>query len=800
MEELNQEILNTFKKVEINIPLLDVVKQIPKYAKFLKELYTYKRRIRDNEVVNLGRNVSSLVKKHIEVPQKCKDPGMFFVPCVIGNSKFDNAMLDLRASINVMPLSVVTSLSLGPLMTMGMVIQLAKRSIVNPAGVLKDDLVLVDKLIFPTDFYILDMKDEEGIKSSTIILGRPFMMTPRIKIDVHVGTLTMKIGDEKVHFNGLEAMKHPIEEHSLFCIDLLSDIEDAVSIDDTSMASECDVEVAEITLGSKILPSVVQPPILEGGKLPVIISALLSDEQEKRLLQVIRDHKKAIGWTLADIPSISSFFCMHKILLEEDAKPVRQPQRRLNPQLMEVVKKEVTKLLQAGIIYQISDSTWVSPVHVVPKKSGVIVVKNEKDELIPTRIQNSWRVCIDYRRLNHVTRKDHFPLPFMDQMLDRSTGKSHYCFLDGFSGYFQICIALEDQHKTTFTCPFGTYAYRKMPFGLCNALGTFQRCMLSIFTDLLEHCIEVFKDDFSVYGSSFDNCLANLARVLQRCEETNLVLNFEKCHFMVEQGIVLGHVVSRNGIYRRFIQDFSKIANPLSSLLQKDVPFNFGEKCKAAFDSLKRALTTTPVIQPPDWTLPFELMCDASNFAVGAVLAQRNGKLPHVIYYSSRTLDTAQANYTTFEKDLLAVVFALDKFRSYILGSKVIVYTDHDALKFLLKKADSKPRLIRWMLLLQDFDIEIRHRSGAHNLVADHLSRNEKEEDEIPIQDDFPNEVLLTLTFFADIVNYLAVSVVPPSFSKSERAKLKSEVKYYVWDEPFLWRIGSDQVMRRCVC
>lgn len=341
-------------------------------------------------------------------------------------------------------------------------------------------------------------------------------------------------------------------------------------------------------------------------------------------------------------------------------------------------------------------------------------------------------------------------------MLDRLAGKSHYCFLDGFSGYFQICIAPEDQHKTTFTCPFGTYAYRKMPFGLCNAPGTFQRCMMSIFTDLLEHCIEVFMDDFSVYGSSFDHCLSNLARVLERCEETNLVLNFEKCHFMVEQGIVLGHVVSKNGIsvdpakidiisqlpypssvkevrsflghagfYRRFIKDFSKIANPLSNLLQKDVVFDFGERCKDAFDTLKKALTTTPIIQPPDWTLPFELMCDASNFAVGAVLAQKDGKLSHVIYYASRTLDTAQANYTTTEKELLAVVFALDKFRPYILGSKVIVYTDHAALKFLLKKADSKPRLIRWMLLLQEFDIEILDRSGAHNLVADHLSRIE---------------------------------------------------------------------------
>jgi len=186
MEELDKEILNTFKKVEINIPLLDAVRQIPKYAKFLKELCTHKRRIMDKEVVNMGRNVSSLIKKPaVRMPQKCKDPDMFFVPCIIGSTKFDNAMLDLRDSINVMPLSVFTSLHLGPLKSTGVVIQLANRSTVNPVGVLEDVLVRVDKLIFPTDFYILNMKDDEGMSSTIIILGRPFMMTTHTKIDVH---------------------------------------------------------------------------------------------------------------------------------------------------------------------------------------------------------------------------------------------------------------------------------------------------------------------------------------------------------------------------------------------------------------------------------------------------------------------------------------------------------------------------------------------------------------------------------------------------------------------------------------
>ena len=244
-------------------------------------------------------------------------------------------------------------------------------------------------------------------------------------------------------------------------------------------------------------------------------------------MRVLKEYKTAIGWTLADIKRISPTTCMHHILLEEGAKPSREAQRRLNPQMMEVVKKEIIKLLDCGVIYPISDSRWVSPVQVVPKKSGVTVVKNEENELVPTRIQTGWRVCIDYRKLNATTRKDHFPLPFIDQMLKRLAGHSFYCFLDGYSGYNQIVIAPDDQEKTTFTCPFGTFAYRRMPFGLCNAPATFQRCMVSIFSDFVEKIIEVFMDDFSVFGDSFDDCLANLTLILKRCIETNLVLNWE---------------------------------------------------------------------------------------------------------------------------------------------------------------------------------------------------------------------------------------------------------------------------------
>ncbi|GJS30374.1 reverse transcriptase domain-containing protein [Tanacetum coccineum] len=299
----------------------------------------------------------------------------------------------------------------------------------------------------------------------------------------------------------------------------------------------------------KDLPSHLEYAYLEGtDKLPVIIAKGLKDDEKEALLKVLKSHKQAIVWKITDIKGIDPRFCTHKILMEEYFKPTVQSQRRVNPKIHEVIKKEVIKLLDAEMIYLISDSPWVSPVHYVPKKGGITVVANEENELIPTRLVTGWRVCIDYRKLNEATRKDHFPLPFMDQMLERLAGNEFYCFLDGFSRYFQIPIDPQDQEKTTFICPYGTFTYRRMPFGLCNAPGTFQRCMMAIFHDMIEKTMEVFMDDFLVFGDSFATCLSNLDKMLKRCEDTNLVLNWEKCHFMCREGIVLGHKISKSRI------------------------------------------------------------------------------------------------------------------------------------------------------------------------------------------------------------------------------------------------------------
>ncbi|GJR51099.1 reverse transcriptase domain-containing protein [Tanacetum coccineum] len=539
----------------------------------------------------------------------------------------------------------------------------------------------------------------------------------------------------------------------------------------------------------------------ENDKLPVIIAKGLKNDEKYALLKVLKSHKRAIAWKITDIKGIDPRFCTHKILMEDDYKPTVQSQRRVNPKIHEVIKKEVLKLLDAGMIYPISDSPWVSPVHCVPKKGGITVVANEENELILTRLVTGWRVCIDYRKLNEATRKDHFPLPFMDQMIERLARNEFYYFPDGFLGYFQIPIDPQDQEKTTFTCPYGTFAYRRIPFGLCNAPGTFQRCMMAIFHDMIEKTIEMFMDDFSVFGYSFDSCLSNLEKMLKWCEDTNLVLNWEKCHFMCKKGMVLGHKISKAGIevdrakvdviaklphpttvkgvrsflghagfYRRFIQYFSKIARPMTHLLEKETPFMFSKDCINAFQTLKKKLTEAPILVVPDWNLPFELMCDASDFTIGAVLGQRKMKHFQHIHYASKTMTEAQIHYTTTEKEMLAVVYAFEKFRPYLVLSKSIVYTDHSALKYLMNKQDAKPRLLRWVLLLQEFDITISDKK-----------RNE------------------STPWFADYANYHAGNFIIKGMSTQQKRKFFKDVKHYFWDDPYPFRTCANQIIRRCV-
>ncbi|GJY57513.1 reverse transcriptase domain-containing protein [Tanacetum coccineum] len=679
-------------------------------------------------------------------PEKLGDLGKFLIPCDFLELVECLALADLGESINLIPLSIWKKLSLPKLTPTQMILELVDRSTTSPS--------VVD--------YVVDPR-------VPLILRRPFLRTARALIDVYGEELTLRVDDEAkpskvwsssrysyndaVSINRIDVIDVSCEEYAqevLGFLDsstsgnptpsldpilstsspsltpfeegdfILEEIEACLTndsippgIDDDDFDPEGDLLLLEKLLNDdpssplppkelhveelkivkssiddppelelKDLPSHLEYAFLEGtDKLPVIIAKNLKEDEKVRLLKVLKSHKRAIAWKISDIKGIDPQFCTHKILMEDDSKLEIQHQRRVNPKIHEV-----------------------SPVHCVPKKGGITVIENEDNELIPTRLVTGWRVCIDYRKLNDATRKDHFPLPFMDQMLERLAGNEYYCFLDGFSRYFQIPIDPQDQEKTTLTCPYGTFVYRRMPFGFCNAPGTFQRYIMAIFHDMIEETMEISKFEIKV-----DKAKVDVIAKLPHPTSVKGIRSF------------LGHV----GFYRRFIQDFSKIARPMTHLLEKNTPFIFSKECVESFNILKKKLTEASILVAPDWDLPFKILCDASDYAVGAVLGQHKTKHFQPIYYASKTMTDAQSYYTMTEKELLAVVYAFEKFWAYLVLSKTIVYTDHSALKYLLAKQDAKPILLRWILLLQEFDVIIRDKKGAENLAADHLSRLE---------------------------------------------------------------------------
>ncbi|RVW82049.1 Pro-Pol polyprotein [Vitis vinifera] len=535
-------------------------KGIRNAAEILEDLCTIKRGLTVNKKAFLTEQVSAILQ--CKSPLKYKDPGSPTISVMIGGKVVEKALLDLGASVNLLPYSVYKQLGLGELKPTAITLSLADRSVKIPRGVIEDVLVQVDNFYYPVDFIVLDT--DPTVKEANlvpIILGRPFLATSNAIINCRNGLMQLTFGNMTLDLNIFYMSKKQItpeeeEGPEELCIIDTGGALRILPLFNKEEEAAAEKEIPKLNL--KPLPVELKYTYLEeNNQCPVVISSSLTSHQENCLMEVLKRCKKAIGWQISDLKGISPLVCTHHIYMEEEAKPIRQFQRRLNPHLQEVVRAEVLKLLQAGIIYPISDSPWVSPTQVVPKKSGITVVQMKKG-----------------KKLLHAS--------------------------------------------------------------------------LQVGGDMVERIMEVFMDDITVYGGTFEECLVNLEAVLHRCIEKDLVLNWEKCHFMVRQGIVLGHIISEKGI----------------------------EVDKAKVELIVK--------------LPSQQL----DFAIGAVLGQREDGKPYVIYYASKTLNEAQRNYTTTEKELLAV-------------------------------QDAKARLIRWILLLQEFDLQIKDKKGVENVVADHLSRSD---------------------------------------------------------------------------
>ena len=489
----------------------------------------------------------------------------------------------------------------------------------------------------------------------------------------------------------------------------------------------------------------------------------------------------------------------------------------MNPKYSLMVKEEIDKLLECGFIYPVPHSEWVSPIVVVPKKNGKL------------------RICQDFRKLNSVTKKDHFPLPFTDAILDGVAGHECYSFLDGFSGYNQVQIAPEDRPLTTFTTDWGTYAYNVMPFGLCNAPATFQRVMTTAFQKYLRKFIEIFLDDFCVFSSKAHHARC-LKKCFKKCKAYGISINAIKSQFTVPCGRIVGHIVSKSGIcvdpdkvaailkleipehmtalkgflgvtgyYRRFIYLYAEIAAPLTYLTkQTDTPGIWTEECTKAFNKLKKRLSHAPVLIPPNWDKPFEVYVDASNFAIGSVLSQKDLKgHDRPIYFSSRQLSTAEKNYSVTEREGLGMIYSVQKYRHYLLGYKFTFHVDHDALKYMVNKPQLSGRIARWVLLLQEFDFTVTVRPGKRHANADFLSRLSEDVNPESINDSFPDAHIFHVDVipieYAEVIHYLTTGEFPQTYTEKQKQQLAYKAQPYTMVADVLYKQGKDGILRRCI-
>ena len=461
------------------------------------------------------------------------------------------------------------------------------------------------------------------------------------------------------------------------------------------------------------------------------ISDQLDQGQQTELLSLL----KAYSDVLSSEPGRTTL-AQHAIETG-DARPIRQPPYRLAHAYCELVKTELQEMQESGLI-EPSTSEWASPIVLVKKKDGTL------------------RLCVDYRKLNAVSQADAYPMPRIDELIDRLGQARYITTLDLTRGYWQVPVSPESRTKTAFTTPFGLFQFKVMPFGLQGAPATFQR-MMDRVTNGLEDFAAAYIDDVVIHSTTWEEHVDHIRQVLSRLRKAGLTAKPRKCQFAMAQCVYLGHIVGNGevrpekskvdsttsfqtprtkkevrsflgltGYYRKFIPDFAAIAAPLSDLVRKNRPNTvvWSQECEQAFATLKGLMCTTPVLQSPDFSKEFILQTDASDRGVGAILSQRDGDgCDHPTAYFSRKLLPREERYSTIDKECLAIKLGTEAFRVYLLGKPFVIQTDHRSLEWLDRLKANNSRLTRWSLSLQPFQFRVEYRTGKSNGNADALSR-----------------------------------------------------------------------------
>nr|GEV24443.1 reverse transcriptase domain-containing protein [Tanacetum cinerariifolium] len=648
-----EKVFQIFQDLHFDISFVDALILIPKFAYMIKSLLTNKDKLFELAKIPLNENCSAMLLK--KLLEKLRDPGKFLIPCDFPGIHVCHALADLGASINLMPLSIWKKLFLPELTPTRMTLELADRSITRPKGVAEDVFVKVGKFHFLTDLIVVDFEADPRVP---LILGRSFLRTGYALIDVYREEITLSVNDEAVTFNLIQTMRY-----SSTYDDLSVNRIDIIDVAREEYAQEI-LGFSNNSLGGN--PTSTPEPILSDSSFSLNLcegSDFILEEIEAYL----KDESISSKIDHSDCDPEGDI-CLIEKLLNDD--PFQLPP--MDPKQGEVVKAK--SLIQEPPELELKDLpshleyAYLEGVDKLP----VIIAKDlkvdEKEALL--KVLKSYKRAIAWK------------------ITDIKGIDSRFCTHK---------TLLEDDYKPVMQVKDGlTQKFMRMPFALCNTPGTFQRCMMAIFHDMIEKTMEVFMDDFLVFEDSFSSCLSHLDTMLQRCEDTNLVLNWEKCHFMVKEGIVLGHKISKNGLEvdQAKVDVIAKMPYPMTV---KETQFVFSKDCIDAFETLKKKLTEAPILVVLDWNLPFELMCDASDFTISAVSGQRKTKHFQPIHYASKTMTEAQIHYTMTEKEMLAVVYAFEKFRPYLVLSKSIMYTDHSALLsiFLVKNrtADHLSRL-----------------------------------------------------------------------------------------------------------